>query len=250
MQTESRSMLMMLGVAMAMFSGTAARAQRAPALTITPLVAGGGGGNVNIWARIRQTPQNLSFQADRLPDIIAFAYDLPAERIEGQPQWMYDNRFNLELTSEAPTALPEQKLMLQKLLAQRFGLVVHRISYPSPVYHLVAGPKVNLTPAQDPDAEGLPELHSVLEPDQYKVVLEHASLKDLAATLSAQLQLPVVDETGIAGRFDIDVSGWQVRVSAEIAIPAIRKSLGLDLQVHSGSAESLIIDSSHMPNEN
>lgn len=248
MTRVAKSAAAVMSLAMAMFSTRVACAQRASALAITPL--GGGGGTLNIWARMQRTPQRLSFQAHGLADIIAFAYDLPPERIERQPQWMYDNRFNLELTSEAPTALPEQKLLLQKLLQQRFGLVVHRISYPSPVYHLVAGPMVNLTPAQDAEAEGLPLLHSVVEPDRYTLVLEHASLKDLAAMLSEDLQLPVVDETGIAGLFDIDVSGWPLRVSAENTIPAIRNSLGLDLQVRSGTAESLIIDSAHKPNQN
>jgi uncharacterized protein (TIGR03435 family) len=42
--------------------------------------------------------------------------------------------------------------MLQELLEKRFGLVVHRVSYESPVYFLIPGKKVNLTETKEGDA--------------------------------------------------------------------------------------------------
>jgi uncharacterized protein (TIGR03435 family) len=83
--------------------------------------------------------------SDLIRDIIAFAYEFPLDRVERRPQWMYDDRYDVAVTTPAPTTSSEQKLMLQKLLEERFGLAVHRLSNPSPVYFLVRGSKVNLT---------------------------------------------------------------------------------------------------------
>src|SRR5262249_22661818 len=86
-----------------------------------------------------RTSQRIAFQAMLVPDIMAFAYDLRLDRIERRPQWMYDDCYNVALTTSAPTSLPDQKRLIQKLLEEKFGLVTHRISYPSPVYYLVRG---------------------------------------------------------------------------------------------------------------
>jgi uncharacterized protein (TIGR03435 family) len=91
---------------------------------------------------------------------MAFAYGLPLDRIERRPQWMYDDLYDVAVTTAAPAGLPEQKLMLQKLLEERFGFVVHRISNESPVYFLVPGAKVNLTATKEGDASGMPEFRT------------------------------------------------------------------------------------------
>jgi uncharacterized protein (TIGR03435 family) len=68
-----------------------------------------------------RTPQRIAFQATRVGDIMAFAYGLPLDRIERRPQWMYDDLYDVAVTTADPTGLPEQKLMLQKLLEERFA---------------------------------------------------------------------------------------------------------------------------------
>jgi uncharacterized protein (TIGR03435 family) len=200
-------------------------------------------------ATVSRSPQRIAFQRALIGDIVAFAYELPLDRVERRPQWMYDDRYNVAVATEAPASLPEQKLMLQKLLDQRFGLLVHRISYPSPVYFLVAGPKVHLTPAQEPGEVDVPEFR--LESGTSlggRYVPSHASMSDLAARLYSQMQLPVLDKTGITGFFDIEITAPPGRPSAESMIRAVQNSLGLDLQLQHGTAESLIIDHAEQPN--
>ena len=158
---------------------------------------------------------------------------------------MYDDPYNVAVTTAAPAGLPEQKLMLQTLLETRFGIMVHRISYPSPVYFLVAGPKVNLT-ATDGDAEDLTEFRT-----GPICVGRHVSMTDLAACLYPGLQLPVLDKTGITGLFDIEIPRLLSPLGgAERTIQAVRDTLGLDLELHTGTAESLIIDHAEKPREN
>ncbi len=106
----------------------------------------------NIMARISRTPERIAFQATQVGDLIAFAYGFPLDRVDRRPQFMYNEFYDVAVTTAAPASLPEQKLMLQKLLEERFSLVVHRISTPSPVYFLVPGAKVNLTETKEGDA--------------------------------------------------------------------------------------------------
>jgi uncharacterized protein (TIGR03435 family) len=186
---------------------------------------------------VSRTPQSIAFQTAPLGNIIAFAYGLPPDRVERRPQWMYDDYYDVAVTTAAPTGLPEQKLLLQKLLEERFGLVAHRISYPSPVYFLVPAEKVNLTEAKETDAEGLPEFRAM-------------SMSDLAAWLYSQVKLPVLDKTGLTGFFDIEVPGLPLRGGAEGTIRAVHNALGLNLEVHQGTAESLIIDRVERPSQN
>jgi uncharacterized protein (TIGR03435 family) len=226
-----------------------AYAQAGPTFEVSPPTAGGRGrGPGNSLPRISRTPLRIAFRATLVPDIMTFAYGLPLDRIERRPQWMYDNSYNVAVTTTAPAGLPEQKLMLQTLLETRFGLVVHRISYPSPVYFLVAGAKVNLTATQESDAEDLPEFRTF--PPDPVIVGRHVSMTDLAAWLYPRLQLPVLDKTGFTGLFDIEITGLPINGNAEGTIQAVRNALGLNLELHPGTAESLIIDHSEEPKGN
>jgi uncharacterized protein (TIGR03435 family) len=144
--------------------------------------------------------------------------------------------------------------MLKKLLEEHFGLVAHEVSYPSPVYFLVRGPKVNLTQTVDPDDEGIPDFRILpLQPGytiSYAVYAKHISMTDLAGWLYRQLQLPVLDKTGITGVFDIEITGISPRGAGDTITRAVRDSLGLVLEMHEGTAESLVIDHVEKPKEN
>jgi uncharacterized protein (TIGR03435 family) len=226
-----------------------AYAQAGPTFEVSRATAGGRGrGAANSMSRISRTPLRIAFRATLVPNIMAFAYGLPLDRIERRPQWMYDDPYDVAVTTAAPAGLPEQKLMLQTLLETRFGLVVHRISYPSPVYFLVPGAKVNLAETKEGDAEDLPEFRTF--PPDPVIVGRHVSMTDLAAWLYPRLQLPVLDKTGIAGLFDIEIPGLPINGAAEGTIRAVRDALGLDLELHSGTAESLIVDHAEEPKGN
>jgi uncharacterized protein (TIGR03435 family) len=197
--------------------------------------------------RVSRTPERIAFRATLVGDIMAFAYGFPLDRVERRPQWMYDDRYDVAVTTAAPTTLPEQKLMIQKLLEEKFGLAVHRVSNPSPVYFLVRGSKVNLTETTEVDAVDIPEFRISLG---RVYTARHASISDLAAWLYSWVGLPVLDKTGIMGLFDIEISGMPIKGGAEGTIAAVRNALGLDLELHEGTAESLIIDRVEKPRQN
>lgn len=222
-------------------------AAQAPVFEVKPVAPPRG--NSTLPVRITRSPQRIAFQSALIVDVMSFAYGLPADRIERRPQWMYDNRYDVAVTTAPPATLPEQKLLLQKLLEEKFGLAAHRISYNSPVYFLVAGPATKLTPAAEPDAADIPRFLRVPlgSGAMNSVYANGASMSDLAVWLYPQLQLPVIDKTGLTGLYDVQVTGMPLRGGAEGTIRAVRESLGLDLQLQQGTAESLIIDRSAQP---
>jgi uncharacterized protein (TIGR03435 family) len=220
-----------------------------------------GEGGANSRVKSFRTPQRLAFQAARVGDIMAFAYGLPLDRIERRPQWMYDDVYDVAVTTAAPTGLPEQKLMLQKLLEERFGLVVHRVSNASPVYFLVPlGAKVYFTETKEADAGDIhpfcisrprPPLQTGdPRPIGNVCTAPHVSMSDLADWLYSQVRLPVIDKTGLTGYYDLEISGLRMGGDAEGTIRAVRNALGLDLELHRGTAESLIIDHAEKPSRN
>jgi uncharacterized protein (TIGR03435 family) len=235
MRVEWRSLLASAVVLMGI-----AYAQAGPSFQVSPATAR------NIM-RVERTPERIAFQAALAGDIIAFAYEFPLDRVERRPQWMYDDRYDVAVTTAAPATLPEQKLMLQKLLEERFGLAVHRVSNPSPVYFLVRGSKLNLTETADVDAVDIPEFRRA---PGGVYVARHVSMSALAAWLYSWLRLPVLDKTGIMGSFDVQIPGMPIGGGAERTISAVRNALGLDLELHSGTAESLIVDRVGKPTQN
>jgi uncharacterized protein (TIGR03435 family) len=194
--------------------------------------------------RSSRTPEQIAFQTAQVAELIAFAYGFPPDRVERRPQWMYDDFYDVAVTTATPASLPEQKVLLQKLLEERFSLVVHRISTPSPVYFLVRGAKVNLTESEEADSV------EISGPVQVRPHLgRHVSMSDLADWLYSQAKLPVLDKTGITGWFDIQMA-MPVRGGTEATIRALQNQLGLDLQVQHGTAETLIIDHVEKPRQN
>ncbi len=214
---------------------------------------------------ISRTPQRLAFHNALVADVMAFAYGMPVERIERRPQWMYNDLFDITVTTVVPASVEEQKLTLQKLLEERFGLVFHRATYPSPVYFLVAEANVNLTQSSANEAEELAQFAAARRtgsgprgatptgssgPPGLTIESKHASMGDLALWLYSKVQLPVVDKTGITGYFDVQIPRFPVRPSPEEVTLAVRNALGLNLELRHGTAESLIIDRAEPPKVN
>src|SRR5438552_694046 len=69
-------------------------------------------------------------------DLIRTAYGVTDDKVVGGPTWLASDRFDV-IAKTPPAATPETaRLMLQALLADRFGLTVHNDSKPLPVFVL------------------------------------------------------------------------------------------------------------------
>jgi len=103
---------------------------------------------------------------------------------------------------------------------------------------------------------GRPDLNSNQHGTQLAMNITNTSISDFAFIMQFFVDRPMVDQTGLAGRFDIPLR-WTVdesQVSAPNAAPglftAIQEQLGLKLEATEAQADVLVIDHVERPSPN
>jgi uncharacterized protein (TIGR03435 family) len=81
-------------------------------------------------------------------DMIRIAYNVDPERVSGGPSWLEMDRFDVFAKIPPASNAEARSQMLQGLLAERFGLVVHNDSRPMAAYALLAGKQPKLKEAE------------------------------------------------------------------------------------------------------
>ena len=200
-------------------------------------------------------------------DLISFAYDLHAGQITGGPAWLETEKYDVVAQPQAEGMPNERQLktMVQQLLADRVRLVTRRDKRELPVYVLTVGTGDAKLAKNDTNPNGLPSL-------MFKgfgvLPARNASMADLARVMQAAvLDRPVVDKTGLAGRFDFTLT-WtpddsQFRSfgarppapSSDANAPpglftAIQEQLGLRLESTKAPVDVLVIERIEKPSEN
>jgi uncharacterized protein (TIGR03435 family) len=206
-----------------------------------------------------------------LRTLIAAAYNLNPKTVSGGPSWVDSDHFDIvaETPGDTPPSYDEQMTMLQKFLADRFALKFHREQKQMPVFAFRianGGPKLKTSTAS-PDAfpEGPPPLIFVVSPTTIKLPAHYASMTELASVFQrAVLDRPVLDETGLSGRYDFDLEftpdetewggAFAGRQNADSDKPglytAIQEQLGLKLEATTGAVDTLVIDHIEPPSPN
>src|SRR4051812_25839746 len=118
-------------------------------------------------------------------DLISLAYDIDGDKILGGPSWLDLNRYDVSARAPAGSNPEQAKVMLQTLLAQRFGLTIHKDTKELPGFVLSAGSgKTKMKPAADADApancQGQPQPTSPESVPQQVVECRSLSPEDLA----------------------------------------------------------------------
>jgi bla regulator protein BlaR1 len=193
---------------------------------------------------LRQRPGGglLSTNAS-LHMMIQNAYNLRPFQVVGGPSWLNVDRF--DINAKATGATPEQvRLMLQRLLAERFKLAVHRETRELPLYSLVVakgGPKLSASKVDTTEINGNPADDGTTE-----VKFQKVPMSMLARTLARMLQHQVSDGTGLTGEYDFTLRWVPDQLGAEEPGPsvftALQEQLGLKLESHKGPVEVLVID--------
>lgn len=193
--------------------------------------------------------------------LIHWAYEMPETRILGAPAWARSTYFNVEaktdpsvdqqmrnLTSDA--GRHEKELMVQAMLADRFGLVTHTETRELPTYELVAAKGgAKLGPVQ---LSG-----SSVSTWNGRIEVQMAnSVAVLAEELSKVVGRDVVDRTGMTGRYDLKLQ-WTpddaVAAGADAPPPiytALEEQLGLRLVPAKGPVKVLVVDKVSEPSAN
>ena len=143
-------------------------------------------------------------RASSLGDLISFAYEVQAKQIVNAPDWLDKDRYDIEAVPEQEgVPNPEQiRIMIRKLMTDRFGLKFHHDKRDMSAYVLTVGKDGNkLKPTQIHG--NLPGIG--IRPGTGGITLNmiNATIGDFTGFLQILvLDRPVVDKTGIQGRYD------------------------------------------------
>jgi len=243
--------------------------------------------------------QRVDFKCLNLAMLIGYAFRVSPDRVQGPGWMMGvgSPRFNISATIPQGNSRDQVPEMFRALLAERFRLIIHRQPAWLPIYALVVARgglrikrAVNQSDAGDSEATAGPDffygtvqsrnissasqterlissphMGSVRETgDPYRIQRWEApniSLEGLADLLEhvAPLSLPVIDMTGLSGRYSL-----ALEVSLSDLSPADRQSsddpkadleettlrafnngllkLGLHLERRKGPVETLVVD--------
>ena len=199
-----------------------------------------------------------------LKQLVAGAYDINPSSISGATGWMDTQKFVIEARTPGDD-FPQrdvQMAMLRALLVERFGLTIHRDSKVMSCYELTVakdGPKLQETKSDD----YMPQVTSVVYADHVTMPAKNASMDDLVKVMRrAILDHPVVDRTGLTGRYDFNLD-WvpdDAQFEGAIHLPedskytpltvALREQLGLELKPAHAPVETVVIDKAEKPEEN
>jgi uncharacterized protein (TIGR03435 family) len=217
------------------------------------------------------SPHSSSFRATNLKvaNLLAIAYDVRWDQIQGSPDWpaMFNVQAKSDSTADQRLAQltkdqekMEQQHMLQTLLADRFKLEIH--------WETRQGPKMQEVKGDPPSAgeqkvwgdRPIPPLYQRGDSRVgFDFVAHGCSMNDLAEALAPQFSRPVVDKTGLKGKYDFTLHYHDARLSDRSADDqdptppldmAIQDQLGLKLEPAKGPIQLLVIDHIEKPSEN
>jgi uncharacterized protein (TIGR03435 family) len=218
-------------------------------------------GNVDIDTDdARFTATNVSLKA-----LLAQGYDIKQDLVSGITGPLDSARFDVEakIVDPDPAAIKkltraQRRAMLLPLLKDRFQLQTHTEVKTLPVYELVVvkgGPRFKLS-ADQAKSGGM---NTDGTRTQVKIYGTDVSMAALAKAISTRADRPVIDKTGLAGNFDINLQFSRETPDPDAGVSpdappvlftAIQEQLGLKLQPAKGPVETLVVDHAVMPSEN
>jgi uncharacterized protein (TIGR03435 family) len=201
------------------------------------------------------------------------------------PEWAMADRYAIEARADEISTKDQMRLMMQSLLAERFGLKVHFEERTFPAFALELVNPGRTGPKLRPHSEGVPCDETPAKVDFLKLFppvcdslsyfmmsnrvtkggSRNTTLADMAEGLPGLggLDRPMVDRTGLEGRYDFTVefasepNGGPLPASDAAAdlpgptfVQALRDQLGLKLESVKADIRLLVIDHIERPSGN
>jgi uncharacterized protein (TIGR03435 family) len=197
-----------------------------------------------------------------LKDLLIFAYGVHPSQLQGLPAWTEDDKYDISAKPDHEGLGSEEQIrsMVQKLIAERFGLTFRREKKELSAYTLNIGRsgQHKLTP----NTSGV-NLSGFRLAGPGLLGARNATMEQFGGFLQARIvDRPVVDKTGLSGKFDLTLT-WRpdqlvtqpTNTPADLEsrpdiFNAMQEQLGLSFQAERTAIDVLIVDSVHKPSEN
>lgn len=201
------------------------------------------------------TPGTLTMRDVTVATCIKFAYGVQDSQISG-PEWLQSEHFDITAKADEPVAIDRLKLMMRALLADRFRMSFHRQSKELRSYVMTVAKNGHRLHESPPGGKPFRENSAI------GTVVRATTMKEFGDFMAGPLQAPVVDMTGLSGRYDFvldftrylpvgeTVMKMDFDNSTGIIIAALKGELGLNLESRKELVEVLVIDHVERPSEN
>jgi uncharacterized protein (TIGR03435 family) len=207
---------------------------------------------------IRLRGRHVMLLDHTVEDILLIGYGVQKSQVVGEPDWVKTEKWDVDGVPdvEGEPGMSQLREMMQKILKERFGIKLHREQRVMPVFAMTVakgGPK--MTPNTS-DPNGWMDQQNSAANGRDVENLKNASMPDLAEILQFRVSRPVVDQTGLKGRYDFKLQ-WTIdetRATDVDAPPglftAIQEQIGLKLEAVKAPADVLVIDHVERPSAN
>jgi uncharacterized protein (TIGR03435 family) len=198
--------------------------------------------------------------------LIMSAYDVKVFQISGGPDWIRTDRWDIQAKVdgfEGRLTMPQQRPMLEALLADRFQLKIHKETKEMPVYALIVDRKGSkLVPHTAGDSQ--------IRSGNGSLNIKKGGMTWLVFWLSQQLGRVVIDQTGLNDEYDYAIE-WtpdpgqggaesiglppepprpRTETNGPSIFTALQEQLGLRLVSQKGPVEIVVIDRVEKPSAN
>jgi uncharacterized protein (TIGR03435 family) len=183
-------------------------------------------------------------------DLITLAYRVDDDMISGGPAWLGSTRFDVNAKTGRGASEDRMRLMLRSLLTDRFSLKIHTENKQMAAF-IMSVAKRSLLKESSGEGDGDCQVQPGQD-SQIKATCHNMTTAALAQRLheyaGGYLNHPVVDSTGLQGRYDFTLT-WTGRGALGTApnsisvFDAVEKQLGLKLEQGKHALPAIVIDS-------
>jgi uncharacterized protein (TIGR03435 family) len=197
----------------------------------------------------------LRLTRETLTSMMMFAYGVQAKQIVGGPDWMSEQAYDVRGVPNHPgePSLKQMQELVTGLMVDRFALKIHREQRDLPHLALVvakAGPKLERSkagPDEQPDQTGNGSDKGM------SMTYTNNSMPDFVLGLNYFVTRPVVNQTGLTGRYTFTLKWTPDSMTglhddaAPALYTALEEQLGLKLEPAKGPVEVIVIDHVERP---
>lgn len=214
-------------------------------------------------------PTTYTIENYPMSSLLEIAYGLSSYRIFG-PAWLAEERFTIAAKLPAGTTKEQLMLMMRTLLVERFKIAAHIERKEIAGYDLIVakgGLKMAASPGPPneddapvswptkPDKEGYPNLppgrqaFMTAAGGRIRWRFVDESMDTLASKLADNVGRPIVDATGLTGKYDFEIYWSADAMSADppadsgsSLFTAVQQQLGLKLEPKKVPGDTVVID--------
>jgi uncharacterized protein (TIGR03435 family) len=197
---------------------------------------------------IQTSPDGITMRNASLKNMTRWAYHVTEYQVIG-PNWIDNERYDITAKSGKKVSEAELRQMMQTLLADRFKMISHQETKEMKAFVLqVANTGTKLKESgSEGDADLKPDAKTM------SVTASRAPVALLVDGLSNIFRAPVVDQTGLTGKYDVVINAGKYvsEVRGDNGTPAdpqavvirgLQEELGLKLEAKKVSVDVVVID--------